>query len=147
MAQNIKDKKYVSECLCVCMNVFRGHIHIPSQHNNYNYVWYYIRYSDMYTYYKYIYLYMCVCIYTYREAYFKTTHQNTKIDHIPFSFLKQQKWKSFLSGPTRGLCLFCLCQLISSSIGSVDPQSFQIPLPSVACIAHQAMQLYCLTEM
>ena len=88
----------------------------------------------MHTYYN----YMCVCVCVCVEAYFKTSpkHQNRPYS---FSLFKAREMKVISKWPTRGLCLFCLCQLISASIGSVDPQSCQNPLPSAANIAHQAI--------
>ena len=92
----------------------------------------------MYTYYNYIYLYMCVCVYIHIEAYFKTSPKHQNRPHS-FSLFIAREMKVISKWPTRRLCLFCHCQLISASIGSVDPQSFQNPLPSAACIAHQAI--------
>lgn len=78
---------------------------------------------------------MRVCIYTYRSL----LQNLTETPKLTIFLFKAREMKVISKWPTRGLCLFCLCQLISASIGSVDPQSFQIPLPSVACIAHQAI--------
>lgn len=86
---------------------------------------------------------MCVCVCVY-QAYFKSL---AKTDHfLPLLELGQgffliliREIKVMSKGPTMGLCLSFLCQLISASVESVDPPSRQNLLSSATCAAHQAM--------